>query len=72
MYTKYFFPQISEKHINLFKKEMEVHETAMLHHMHIHLSSTILHIQIIGKNTGQYFIYFCYGVLVQLLPGGYK
>ena len=40
-----FFSQCSE---NLFKTEMEVHETALCHHTHISLSNRSLQIQIIS------------------------
>ena len=55
---------ISDKNINLFKTEMEEHETALCCHTHIYLSN-ILHIHILSSKTAQLVSYICL-VIIQV------
>ena len=48
---KLWTPFLIHKNINLLKTEMEGHETALCCHTHIYLSSKILQVQIIVKNS---------------------
>ena len=45
---EYLFSQSSEKHINLFKTELEGYEIAQCCHIHTYPSNRILQIQIVS------------------------